>query len=189
MEDLSRWERTADVRLADPGEIRPSEIFGLLRRFSQEAVLFAMACARNDLIGRRVRLYLEALQDVSPSITGRDLHRIGIPEGPAFGRILEEIRTAKLDGFLTSREEELELVRTMVAGGRGHGDTVMGDTEMGRWGDTEMGRLSPCLLVSGRFIRTAPSTTSRSPDTPASAATAGPVPSWSFLRPTWAHDG
>lgn len=129
VEDLSLWKRAVEARLADPKEIRSSEIYGLLRRFSQEVVLFVMACPRNDLIGRRVRTYLEALQDVSPSITGRDLHCIGIPEGPAFGRILEEIRAAKLDGLLTSREEELELARTMAARCRGHGDG-----EMGRWG-------------------------------------------------------
>jgi len=119
MDGLSEWQETVHPRLAEPGEIRPSEIYGLLRRMPGEVVLFGMTFAENDRIDRRARLYLETLQDVSPSITGRDLQHIGIPEGPALGRILEEIRAAKLDGELASKEEELERAVAMRDGGMG----------------------------------------------------------------------
>jgi tRNA nucleotidyltransferase (CCA-adding enzyme) len=40
-------------------------------------------------------------------ITGRDLVEAGIPESPALGRALEETLRKKLDGELSSRDEEL----------------------------------------------------------------------------------
>lgn len=121
---LSMWEKTVQPRLAQSGEIRPSEIYGLLRRLPGEVTLFATASAEDERVHQRVRQYIEHLQDVSPSITGRDLQQIGVPEGPALGRILDEIRAAKLDGELESREEELERARTMADRERGRGDAV-----------------------------------------------------------------
>jgi poly(A) polymerase len=47
--------------------------------------------------------------DPPPLLTGDDLLRHGIPAGPIYRVILEEVRTAQLDGEIHSQEEALEL--------------------------------------------------------------------------------
>jgi tRNA nucleotidyltransferase (CCA-adding enzyme) len=64
----------------------------------------------------RINQYLEKLQFVKPEITGNDLIQEGIPEGPVMGKLLELVRRAKLDGQVTSREEELELAKSRLPG-------------------------------------------------------------------------
>jgi tRNA nucleotidyltransferase (CCA-adding enzyme) len=57
--------------------------------------------------GGPILRYLADLQGVQLEITGRDLVEAGIPESPALGRALEETLRKKLDGELSSRDEEL----------------------------------------------------------------------------------
>jgi tRNA nucleotidyltransferase (CCA-adding enzyme) len=57
--------------------------------------------------GGPILRYLADLQGVRLEITGRDLVEAGIPESPALGRALEETLRKKLDGELSSRDEEL----------------------------------------------------------------------------------
>ena len=45
-----------------------------------------------------------------PLLTGADLLSLGYTKGPEIGRILGDIKTAKLDGFLSNREEEVAWV-------------------------------------------------------------------------------
>jgi poly(A) polymerase len=47
-------------------------------------------------------------------ITGRDLIKLGWQPGPLFGRVLEKVRDAQLDGELSTREEALELARELA---------------------------------------------------------------------------
>ena len=43
-----------------------------------------------------------------PLVTGHDLVRHGLEPGPAFGKILEKVREAQLDGTIRSKREALE---------------------------------------------------------------------------------
>ena len=61
----------------------------------------------NARLRRRVFLYLNQLTHVEPFLTGADLRVLGYSRGPEIGRILEDIKMAKLDGFLSNREEEV----------------------------------------------------------------------------------
>ncbi len=54
--------------------------------------------------------------DPPPLVTGNDLKALGIPSGPAYGRILQRLRDAQLDGKVHSREEALEAARELGRG-------------------------------------------------------------------------
>lgn len=60
---------------------------------------------------KRIRLYLDELRYIRPSITGELLLAEGVPEGPWIGQLLESLLTARLDGDISSYEEEVEFVR------------------------------------------------------------------------------
>jgi poly(A) polymerase len=49
-----------------------------------------------------------------PLVTGADLIAMGYEPGPAFGRALEAVRTAQLDGDVVTREEASALARRLV---------------------------------------------------------------------------
>ena len=51
-----------------------------------------------------------------PLISGDDLKDMGIPPGPQFKDLLEQVRNAQLDGLITTRTEALEFVRRIVSG-------------------------------------------------------------------------
>ena len=64
---------------------------------------------------RFVKENMEALpeKELRPErlVTGRDLIEAGYRPGPAFGRALEEVETAQLEGLVHSKEEALVLAK------------------------------------------------------------------------------
>jgi poly(A) polymerase len=57
-------------------------------------------------------------EDIRPPrlLTGQDLIAEGFQPGPAFGKALEEIETAQLEGQIRTKEEALRIARTMLTG-------------------------------------------------------------------------
>jgi hypothetical protein len=53
---------------------------------------------------------------VRPEITGDDLIAVGIPEGPIIGKLIDVVKRARLDGKVSSKEEELELAKSRLPG-------------------------------------------------------------------------
>ncbi len=62
-----------------------------------------------DVLGR----YVETWRHVRPALDGNDLQALGIPRGPRYGDILRALHHARLDGEISSREEEVALAREM----------------------------------------------------------------------------
>jgi len=114
--DLRAWldelafpagDRDAVVAAADVAPLRdarPSELADLLARLPVEAV--ALAGARGD--AQAARRWLDELRHVRLEVTGDDLRKAGLPEGPELGRRLARTLARKLDGELPGgREAEL----------------------------------------------------------------------------------
>lgn len=92
----------------------PSRIYDLLRPLDVEQVLLMMAKARKESAKRNVSLYLTHLRNVKPALTGDDLKRMGVPPGPRFRRILDDLLNAKLDGVVRTAEEEADYARRLL---------------------------------------------------------------------------
>src|SRR5512139_747696 len=60
-----------------------------------------------------LREYLVHWRKVKPSLTGEDLKQRGLQPGPRFAEILRQIRAARLDGEVVSREEELKMLEKL----------------------------------------------------------------------------
>lgn len=58
--------------------------------------------------------YLSLWRHVKPQTTGDDLKARGLQPGPRFGEILSHLRAAWLDGVVGSREQENELLNTIL---------------------------------------------------------------------------
>ena len=120
----TRWRRIVDHTVAlrptldalTQEELRPSQIERLLRGTDEQAVLAWRLLATADLVRKRLASYATDLRHVQPRLNGHDLRDLGAPSGPEMGRLLEELRTAVLDGDVQGREAEEVWVRRRLGG-------------------------------------------------------------------------
>ena len=120
----TRWRRIVDHTVAlrptldalTQEELRPSQIERLLRGTDEQAVLAWRLLATADLVRKRLASYATDLRHVQPRLNGHDLRDLGAPSGPEMGRLLEELRTAVLDGDVQGREAEEAWVRRRLGG-------------------------------------------------------------------------
>jgi len=102
-------------KAASQERLENSEIYFFLRGLPVEVLLYQMAKSRNAEIRRCISLYFTKLQGVRPLIGGDDLKGLGLATGPRYREILDAVLSARLDGRVTSREDEVALVQNLVA--------------------------------------------------------------------------
>ena len=96
--------------LAKHRKIRPSQIYNLFHDMDLELLLHLMSLAPDDVQRKAVSKYITELQGIKPILTGNDLKKMGIPPGPEYKKILDRLLQAKLDGEVTNKRDELELI-------------------------------------------------------------------------------
>jgi tRNA nucleotidyltransferase (CCA-adding enzyme) len=94
-----------------------SEIYHWLKDLPVEVLLYMMARTGNEEVKRVISLYFTQLQNVRCLITGDDLKKLGVSEGPRYRQILDAVLDARLNGVAGTREDELKVAREML----GHG--------------------------------------------------------------------
>jgi tRNA nucleotidyltransferase (CCA-adding enzyme) len=95
-------------------EMPPIEICSLLDPLSPVVLQAGLLLAENPAVKANIELYLEKLRHVKPALNGDDLLRIGIPEGPRIGQVLVLLREARLQGRVTTREDEVKTARRLA---------------------------------------------------------------------------
>lgn len=75
-----------------------------------EALLVLMARSSED-VRRLISHYLTITRGVEPALGGEDLIALGLEPGPRFTEILEAVRDRRIDGELTTKEQEIAFVR------------------------------------------------------------------------------
>jgi tRNA nucleotidyltransferase (CCA-adding enzyme) len=101
-------------RLCQEGTLQPSEVVAALRTLPLEMVPLLLARCPEGEVPQHVRSYLTTWRHIRPSLTGDDLKRLGVPQGPHIGRLLTRVLAAKVDGEAPTREAEEALVRRDV---------------------------------------------------------------------------
>lgn len=102
--------------LHDKSEIlQNSDIYGVFNHLPIEAILFWMAKTKQEFVKKAASTYLSKLRDVKTRISGKDLVQLGLRPGPIFQDVLTDVLNARLNGEVTTREEELELARQRIS--------------------------------------------------------------------------
>lgn len=106
---------TADIKgqlkpLAD-AKIKPSQIYHRLYGCSPAAITANLLASDLPIAQKHLKLFLDKLRSIRPSLNGDDLKGIGIAPGPRIKEILNLLLEARLDGQVTTREEEERLVK------------------------------------------------------------------------------
>lgn len=102
-------------RIARQEKLDNCEVYFFLRGLSVEVLLYHMAKCRNSEVKRCISLYFTKLHGVRTQIGGEDLKHLGVEQGPRYREILDAVLSAKLNGRVVSREDEIELVKELLA--------------------------------------------------------------------------
>jgi tRNA nucleotidyltransferase (CCA-adding enzyme) len=111
--DLARFEERSLGTLSSQAELPNSEVFRHLDGLAPAVVAFARARWPDRRLQERIAHYLSELAGTSPALTGSDIEALGVPHGPAVGRILSALLDARLDGRVTTPDGEREIVMEM----------------------------------------------------------------------------
>jgi tRNA nucleotidyltransferase (CCA-adding enzyme) len=95
-------------------DLRPSAVVMALRTLPLELLPLLLALSSSSGVRQLIRSYLTTWRHVRPGLTGDDLKRLGVPQGPQIGRLLTRVLAAKLDGEAPTLEAEESLVRRVV---------------------------------------------------------------------------
>ena len=94
---------------------RPSAIYRLLKPYSGPAIFVLWIATDSEPVRERLELHHRTLRFVELEIDGEYLKAMGLKPSPLFGRILSALRDARLDGEVSSLEEEEALVEELLA--------------------------------------------------------------------------
>lgn len=109
----------------DVQQMRPAKLRRFMARpnFGLELELHRVDCAGSHgdlenyqfLVDKAVEFANEPLIP-PPFVRGNDLIAMGLTQGPRIGALLEAVQTAQLDGEIKTREEALQLLKTLEPG-------------------------------------------------------------------------
>ncbi len=104
------------VALLDQPDLAPSEVVDILSPIPLASIRAYIAAG--PPLPRRGRLtdYIDEIRFVKPDLTGDDLIEAGIPEGPIIGKLIDVVRRARLDGQVSTKQEELVLAKSRLPG-------------------------------------------------------------------------
>jgi len=94
-------------------DLRPSEIYDAFSKQSPEVVILLLVVCSSERIKKYVELYFnEYCKSAAIELNGNDLIEMGIKPGPIFNDVLKALREARVNGQVTSLDEEIALVET-----------------------------------------------------------------------------
>ena len=99
--------------LETPG-VRPSQVVAILDRVAPVAqALLTVILADSPAVGI-LTAYHQHWQHTRAELDGTALTQLGVPRGPVYGEILDQLRAGRLDGTIQSRDEEVAFVRNWL---------------------------------------------------------------------------
>jgi len=100
---------------------RPSAVYRLLQPYPARVLAMGWVATDRKRLRERLLHYQTEWRLVKTELTGDDLKAMGLRPGPLFGRLLGALRDARLDGKVSTREEEESLLARLLAAGENDG--------------------------------------------------------------------
>ena len=111
---LSHKKKSKDaLRALSRKNIAPSKIYGILEPLSFEEILFIAARAKKLAISR-ITQFLSEYNKTKIRIGGEDLKKLGVKPGPLYSKLLTKVLYKKVDGEVTSKKDEVDLVKKLI---------------------------------------------------------------------------
>jgi len=103
----------SNLHYLDTTKITPAEVYAILKEYSIPSIQANAVATENRRIQNRLKSFVAKLRYVKCSLNGNDLIKLGIPAGPTIGDILIKIRTARLNGIVKTKRDEIQMVYSL----------------------------------------------------------------------------
>ncbi|HHN93700.1 MAG TPA: CCA tRNA nucleotidyltransferase, partial [Anaerolineae bacterium] len=114
--DALRWLPELKRALPRLGKARKASAAArILRPYPARILAVAWVATNRPRLRGRLLRYQTEWRAVEPELTGDDLKEMGLKPGPLFRHLLSALRDARLDGKVHTREEEVAVVRKLLA--------------------------------------------------------------------------
>jgi len=100
----------------DVAEMAPSAIYNLLNGYTPAAITANYLAAESPLIRQHIDNYLHRLCYVRTVLSSQALKLMGVRPGAQFGKVLKWLHDARLDGRVSTKQEEEALVKQWLVG-------------------------------------------------------------------------
>jgi tRNA nucleotidyltransferase (CCA-adding enzyme) len=101
-------------RQLNSANLAPSRVVELLERFDDAALAVFAIATDSGQAAMYVDRYRGEWRSVQAELTGNDLKRLGLVPGPSYKEILRSLRAQRLDGVISTREQEQDFVRAKM---------------------------------------------------------------------------
>jgi tRNA nucleotidyltransferase (CCA-adding enzyme) len=89
-------------------------VYSLLQPFPARLLAVAWVASGSGRQKTQLLRYQTEWRAVETQITGEDLKEMGLEPGPLFGRLLDGLRDARLDGKVSTRQDEETLLERLL---------------------------------------------------------------------------
>lgn len=94
---------------------KPEKTDAILEGLSDSSLLIGWAASADATVRGQIEDYARRLRHIHPLATGDTLKERGLAPGPHYRTILSKLRTARLDGSVSTDAEELALLDELIA--------------------------------------------------------------------------
>jgi tRNA nucleotidyltransferase (CCA-adding enzyme) len=88
-----------------------SEVYLFLKSYAITPLMFCWAATKHKETRRWITFHILNFEPMKSSLTGRDLQKMGYEQGALLGAMLSDIRLARMDEKIKSREDEVAYVK------------------------------------------------------------------------------
>ncbi len=114
MVDMISARQEAGCVLKELYNLKDKKRYSIYRTLSPlpaEVLLYAMAKTKSEKTKRAISTFFTKLKGTEVLLKGKDLIAMGFKPGPSFKEIFEGILEAKLEGDVSTKEDEIEFVK------------------------------------------------------------------------------
>lgn len=101
-------------RQLNNANLAASRVVELLERFDDAALAVFAIATDSEQASQYTDRYRGEWRAIHATLTGNDLKALGLPPGPRYKEILQALRARRLDGGISSREQEEDFVRAQL---------------------------------------------------------------------------
>ncbi len=106
----------ANLKFLTSPQITSSQVYTLLIDYSAEAVVASIIAGEIPEAVHRLNEFINKLRYIKPTLSGEDLKRLGVAQGPEIKTVLRRLLEARLDGKAATKRDEEALVGNWLAG-------------------------------------------------------------------------
>ncbi len=95
-------------------ERKMSEYYMFFRDVETEVLLFALAFFEDESYKKNISLYIDKYMDFKLLVRGRDAISLGMNEGKEIKHLLDAVLSEAIDGNITSKNEQMEILKRHI---------------------------------------------------------------------------